>query len=365
VGFFRRRPSRSGRSFGAVAGIFLLAGAASLLTWNENRAVAVAGALSEGGLAAQEAPADRVDPALEGKLVHVAGELTVPAVPADPDFPALRVPAGTVRLQRLVETYQTQEVQSRGGSISYRQVWFSDMMDSAHTQQPGGPQKPQGRYRALRLVAPEAALGAYRLDGDLLRALGGGEGIVLADDVAGALPDMWRQGNTVYVGQAPQAPQIGDQRLAWEAVHPGSVGVIARQRGAGFVPYKARTGASVYLIAAGRVRAGEMIVAAEEANGGATWFGRFAGAGLTYLSLFLLLRWLVILDAVHPKLSAILDEGAAQAAAVLTLFAVPVVIAAAWLWMQVTGGAVMLAAGAACIWLATRLVRARQASRHL
>ena len=99
--------SRIGKSIVAVLfGLILLVGSSVLLFWNEGRAVQTERSLAEGrGLVVTIEPA-RVDPANEGKLVHVNGEVKAVAPLRDPEF---RVAVTALRLIRTVEMYQWKE----------------------------------------------------------------------------------------------------------------------------------------------------------------------------------------------------------------------------------------------------------------
>lgn len=279
--------------FQMVIGSLLLPLAAALVIWNEVRAVDTSRALVEGAGVVREARSDRVDPALEGQLVHVAGALTVPVTLSDPDFPAVSAPTGAVRLRRLAQTYLWQETSSRGGMYGYRQVWSDQAIDSSRFHQSGGPVNPAPRYPGHEFSATEATLGAYRLSDSLLRELGGAEAVLPTDLPGSDRAGIWLVGNMFYVGRNPQAPEIGDQRLTWDMTRANTVSVVARQRDAGFAPYDARSGVGVHLIRPGIVETKDMIAMAERENSAETWMLRIVGAGLLLISFLLLRRWRV------------------------------------------------------------------------
>src|SRR5436305_584894 len=100
--------SRLGGSLvAALFGLLLVPAAVVLLYWNEERAVDAIRALDRGAAAIVEVDAAAVDPATNGRLVHLSGLLR-PATPAkDPDFGVTE--DGLVRLARAVEMYQWEE----------------------------------------------------------------------------------------------------------------------------------------------------------------------------------------------------------------------------------------------------------------
>src|SRR5712692_4326971 len=114
--------------FGAV--LFIVS--FPLLFWNEGRAVRTAQSLKEGLGAVVSVPADKVDPASEGKLVHVSGAVKTQKPVADDQ---LAVQADAVKLIRNVEMFQWVEHEKKesrskigGGSetvttYDYKKEW--------------------------------------------------------------------------------------------------------------------------------------------------------------------------------------------------------------------------------------------------
>ena len=89
-----------GAIVGVLIGLLMIPVAVVLLFWNEGRAVTTARSLTEGAGLVQSVSADRVDPANQDKLVHVAGPLALGGSVSDADF---GVTAQAVRLIRKVE----------------------------------------------------------------------------------------------------------------------------------------------------------------------------------------------------------------------------------------------------------------------
>jgi hypothetical protein len=169
--------SRIGKSIVAVLfGLILLVGSSVLLFWNEGRAVQTERSLAEGrGLVVTVEPA-RVDPANEGKLVHVKAVAPL----RDPEF---RVAVTALRLIRTVEMYQwkeeehTQRHTTLGGgedtstTYSYQLTWNGSRIDSSHFRWPEGHDNPQMRYTRTTYTARDATLGAFRPGEPALRLL--------------------------------------------------------------------------------------------------------------------------------------------------------------------------------------------------
>ena len=155
--------SRLGDSIkGVLIGFALVAGACAFLFWNEGRAVQTQKSLTEGaGLVVDVDPA-RIDPANDGKLIHVSGELKAATPLTDAEF---GVTAAGIRLARDVEMYQwkeekkTETKKNLGGSeetvttYSYVQAWSDSRIDSSDFKEPSGHTNPQMRYRGTTIVA--------------------------------------------------------------------------------------------------------------------------------------------------------------------------------------------------------------------
>src|ERR1700730_9920105 len=153
--------SRLGQSvMGVLIGIGLIIGSTILIFWNEGRAVQTARSLTEGEGLVIAADAANVDPANEGKLVHVSGELATKIPLADPEF---GLTTAAARLVRTVEVFQwkeeshTETKKNLGGSedkvttYTYTQVWSEPRIDSSRFHSPGGHDNPQQRYRHLEV----------------------------------------------------------------------------------------------------------------------------------------------------------------------------------------------------------------------
>jgi hypothetical protein len=156
---------RIGQSLsGALIGGLLFLASFALLWWNEGRAIGEARALEEGAGAVVDVGIDAVDPAREGKLLHVTG-----AVDARPEArdDATGIAVDALQLRRVVEMYQWVEKRSSkeekklgGGSetvtvYDYEQQWNDDPIDSATSRNPRRtPTRATGRCAPT--VSPRA-----------------------------------------------------------------------------------------------------------------------------------------------------------------------------------------------------------------
>ena len=133
--------SRIGASFGGVGlGIVLFLAGTALLWWNEGDFVATGDALTEAQATTQElGDISKLNPAMNGKLVHATGPTETKDVLVDPVFD---VKVQGIRLLRKVEYYQwkeqsrTEKRQKLGGgeetvtTYTYEQGWTGSPVDS-------------------------------------------------------------------------------------------------------------------------------------------------------------------------------------------------------------------------------------------
>lgn len=357
---------------GVVVGLALVPASMGIMFWNEGRAVQTARSLAEGAGAVQMAEAGRVDPALEGKLVHVSGPLTVAATLRDPDFPV--EVAGAVRLVREVEMYQWREERrsetrtALGGSqetvttYTYTRGWSPTQIDSSRFQQPDGRRNPQMRYTARNTVAPEARLGARRLAEQQLAGFGQAQPLVLNASTFFAPFGTRVIDGALYVGRDPANPQIGDMRIRFSQVPAGPASIVARQAGDGFAPYQTQAGDAIMMLTAGIQPASQMFRQAEASNSTLTWILRGVGALLMYAGFGMVLRPLSVIGSVVPFIGSIIGAGAGLVSLMLTLVLAPVTIAIAWFWYRPLVSAVVLAVGLGLAFAVSRIAARRQAA---
>src|SRR5260221_8482594 len=203
--------SRLGGSLvAALIGLVLFVASFALLYWNEGRAVDAIRALDEGAGLVVAVSADRIDPTLQARLIHVSGPLATGGALRDPTF---RVGQdGLVRLRRKVEMYQWKEHsetvthKNLGGSetkettYKYETVWSEAAIDSGAFKRKDGHLNPSMTVHSQTFDAPNVKLGSYRLDPKVLAKVS--FFTPLAPDAGSApLPrDYRRDGELLYRG---------------------------------------------------------------------------------------------------------------------------------------------------------------------
>ncbi len=352
--------SRLGESIkGVLFGLVLIVGSCVFLFWNEGRAVQTQRSLTEGASLVVSVDPARVDPANDGKLVHLSGDLKPGAPLADPDF---QVSATALRLVRTVEMYQwkeetkTETRKNTGGSeerittYEYHRVWSEGRNDSSRFKRSEGHINPQMAYRSASYTSRDATLGAFRPGANVIDKLPANDAVPLEPSLARKLSGRVKgpvhmDDGRIYLGDNPAQPRIGDLRISFKTAPPGPTSIVGRQTGTGFAEYPTKAGDPLLMARPGTMSAADMFAAAQRENRIFTWILRFAGVFAMFIGFMLILNPLVVVADVVPFIGNILSAGAAIVSLVLTAVVAPVVIALAWFWYRPLVSAVVLAVG--------------------
>jgi Transmembrane protein 43 len=370
--------SRIGDSIkGVLFGLVLIVGSGVFLFWNEGRAVQTQRSLTEGaGLVVDVDPA-RVDPANDGKLIHVSGELKALTPLTDAEF---AVTAAGIRLVRDVEMYQwkeekkTETKKNVGGSeetvttYSYVHVWSDSRIDSSDFRQPDGHGNPQMRYRGTTIVANDATLGAFKPGRNVLDRISANDKVTLDPSLPTTLrgkisgPVQLNDGR-LYLGESPANPKLGDLRVSYRLAPNGPASIVGRQAGTDFVEYQTAAGDRLLLVSSGTHSAEEMFKDAQSANRIMTWLLRLAGVVAMYIGFVLILSPLVVVADVVPFIGNILSGGASLVSLVATAVVAPIIIAIAWLWYRPLVSIAVLVVGLAVAYGFRRLAHRKVAAQ--
>ncbi len=346
--------SRLGGSIkGVLAGVVLFLLSFVVLWWNEGRAVKTAAGLRQLRVEVVSTDAAQIDPANEGRAVHLVGEAVTDEVLADPEF---SISVRAVKLRRQAEMYQwleekrTEETRKVGGgsekvtTYNYRKAWSERAIPSDRFQRPDGHENPGAmRVASSETSARDVTLGAFRLSPALLRQMSDFEPLALSEAEAAAIREQFENrvtisGNTIHLPHRsygplpdPGSPRIGDLRVEFSVVRPAVVSVIARQVQGTFEPWRSGSGVPFERLAIGTRSADELIGQMESQNVMFTWGLRLIGFLLMAFGLGMVFGPIAVLADVLPILGDLMRMGiglfAMIIAAGLSLF----VIAIAWL----------------------------------
>lgn len=337
--FFSR--SSSGSVVGAFFGFLMFAGSFPLLFWNEGRAVKTARSLDEGAKIVVAVNAAAVDPANDGKLIHISGDATTGGQIADP---VLRIPADALLIERRVEKYQWKEssdTNSHGNSssksYSYRLEWMDSPKDSANFHERTGHENSKSFIvQSGAAMSPSARIGAFRLPPDILGKLPANQPILITEAGLALVPGGLRErlrtlpDGGLYLGKNPAEPQPGDEQIHLRILAPGPLSVIARQAQSAVAEYTTKNGRQLALVQTGSHPASDMFQKAMDDNRVLTWVLRGVGAFLTFLGTTLLVRPLTSLFSWIPFFGGIMNLGTALLGGVVAVVGAAVTIAVAW-----------------------------------
>lgn len=360
--------SRLGGSLvGALIGLLLFVASFFVLVWNEGRAVDAIVALEAGAGSVVSVPADRVDPANEGRLVHVSGPATTTAPLADPAFKVGG--AGLLRLERRVEMYQWREDSesttetSVGGkettrtTYRYTTAWVDHPVESSKFKRPDGHANPRMPYTGQTLDARPVKLGAFTLDPSEVRQIGGFEAVAPGE---GPFPAGFRTDGDAVVRGDPSNPRVGDLRVTFEAVPAQALSVVARQVGDGLAVYRSANGHEIDLVRTGIHDAQSMFRQAQEDEAILTWILRAVGFLMMLIGVALLASPLTWLASVLPFLADLVGAAAFVVALVVAVPLTLLTIALAWLAFRPLLAAGLVAAAVALVLTLRRLLPRRR-----
>ncbi len=334
----------------SVIGFVMFLAAFPLLFWNEGRAVDVAKALEEGKGAVIPVTSDAVDASNNGQLIHFSGEATTDEQLADLDF---GVETGALKLRRTTEMYQWDEEKeerkektSGGGektvtSYKYRKTWSENHIDSGSFRKRAGHENPAAiPYESDEYVADRIVVGAFQLSPSLIEKIDAFEEMRLpanaVEQIGGRT--VHRTGNSLYVGDSPSSPQIGDLKVRFEIIPTETeVSVVSRQNGSRLEPYLSKTG-TVELLQVGLASADLMFNAAEEELAMETWLLRIVGIAMMAIGLTMLFKILeTVIDRipfVGIHIGTVVGVGTTLIAILIALPLALLTIAIAWFFAR-------------------------------
>ena len=164
-----------------------------------------------------------------------------------------------------------------------------------------------------------------------------------------------------YRGHNPDAPELGDIHVTFQAVEPAEVSIVAQQAGTTLAPYATQAGSPIELLQNGTYSAAEMFKSAEQINKRLTWILRGVGLLLMVIGLSMVLKPLSVLADVVPFFGNIVQAGTGLIALLVSLTLSFITIAVAWIvYRPVLGIALLVIAGVVVYVLKERLGRTKR-----
>jgi Transmembrane protein 43 len=362
---------RIGKSFvGVLVGIVLIIGSIVLLFWNEGRAVATAKSLREGAATVIDVPSDNINPANTSKLVHVTGETAAADSLEDPLF---NISQNVIRLRRNIEVFEWKEKKESkkrdkvgGGSettttYSYEKVWSPSLTKSSGFKSPEDHHNPDHlAVPKAEFVAKDATLGQFKLTPEIIGKISGDEALPATDEelsnVSSKLKSKLKvESDQFYLGDDPANPEIGDEKISFTVLRPGTVSIVAAQAQKSFAPYTTQNEREIELVESGNVPAAQMFAHAQAANRTLSWILRAVGFAAMFVGGLLLLGPISALAHILPFLGSLVEIGFAIVAFFLSVIVSMLVIATAWIVYRPILGVALIVAAIGCILLLKRL----------
>lgn len=329
---------------GVIVGFILLVASTVLIGWNEARSIDQMRGLTDGEGAVVTAAVDRIDPANEGRLIHISGQLTVEGQRSDP---VSGVTVEGVSLKRSVEVYQwiearNSETKTRLGggeetvtTFSYSRDWSSTPENSATFARPQGHENVAPLLDEMLVSADQGKVGAYQTDRRILDTMVPAVAVTVteadAQRLSAALSRPVRVENgALYVGSDPAIPAVGDFRVRYTAAAAGPVSVVAAQRAGQLVPFTTDRGSEIFLVVSGTETAQTMFQQAKDGNRILSWVLRVLGIVVMIVAFNLILGPMSTLADVLPLLGAVIRFGTGTLAFVGGIAIGSTVIALSW-----------------------------------
>lgn len=360
---------------GVLIGIILLPIAAVLLFWNESRAVTTAKSLKEGAAAVVDVSPSAVQAGNEGKLIHLTGEVTTDEALRDPIF---AVSATALRLNRKVEMYQWKEEEHSethkklgGGeetvkTYTYSKAWSDKVIESARFKQPEAHANPtELPVPVVSTMTSKAVLGAFKIPTSIIEKMSGEQALPAPADSLNSVPAGLKakaklSEGGIYIGQDPATPAVGDARVTFEQLKPGTFSIIAAQNGDTLAPYQTHAGREIERVESGSLAANVMFQHAATENSMTTWLLRGVGFIVMFIGFAAILHPLSVLGDVVPFIGGIVEFGTTLVAGFVSFAATVLVIAVAWLAARPLLGGTLLVLGIAALVHALRKIHANK-----
>lgn len=360
---------------GVLFGFGLVLGSGYGLFWNEGRTVIEAAKLDEGEKVVVTVPGDRVDPANEGKLVHVSAVVGTQETLTDQIF-GIAAPEGAVQLNREVEMYQWDEdkhsethKKAGGGttkttSYSYKKKWSSSKINSGSFHESGHSNPSQWPASQDTIRASQAKLGDFKFGPELLHYLSDQISVPLAGQpvTLDSLPKGAKiEGELIYIGENSDSPQVGDVRISFSAIPKGDASVVAEQSAGGFKGFMTKVKKELLLVSSGKKTSTQLFEEARTKNLFIAWAIRVGGFFAMWMGFGLIMRPLSVLGDVIPFVGNLIGAGTGFVAAILAFMLSVVIIAVGWFASRpLFGIGLLVLAAGTTVWLIRRNKRKKQ-----
>lgn len=279
---------------GMLVGIVLFLASFAVLWWNEGNVIAEKNALEEMRRSLVKTDVSKPNPKHEGKLVHATNKLSSSEKLGDAPYLA---PGPYLSVARKVEMYQwvEHEETKKSGSkktttYTYSKEWAEGREDSSRFKKPAGHENPQLTVQPASHSVKAVTFG--KLNGlPVLERLSADERLPVTPKLlTPAQKKAELQDGMIYLRKTRGAkePVVGDVRISYHTVNPGTFSVIAKQTGKTLTSHHAKNGKENFLVERGAKPPQAMIQTAKEAAGFFAMIMRVVGFAMMFFGLNLL-----------------------------------------------------------------------------
>ena len=345
---------------GILIGLVLFAISFPVLFFNEGRAIKTQKGYEEAGGAVISISAANVDPANDGKLVHLTAEATTTETLTDPQFGVSA--ANAISLRRSAEMYQWDEdVKSEtkkklgGGTetrktYTYDKEWSSSPIKSSDFKQPAEHENPASMpVSGNSQTAGTVTVGAFKLSSGLVSQIDTDEALNVSQKdlaaVKGDLKNLKVSGGKFYLGENPASPAIGDCRIGFTVTRPQTVSIMAVQKNGSFEQFVTSTNTKIFDLREGTISAADMVAKGLEENSMMTWILRGLGFVLMAAGIGLVLSPLSVIADVVPFIGSLVGGATALIAIVAAAGLSLITIAIGWVVFRPLVGIPLLLLG--------------------
>jgi len=307
---------------GILVGILLIIAMFVLIYINESRGLHMAQSLAQTKQVVITVKSAPIEEKNNLKVIYLNGLATTNNILNDA---LLGIAVKGIRLKRKVEMYQWQQQtetkteKELGGSekeittYTYHHIWADKPINSEAFKDVSGHQNPANMpFESEQHQAQNVTVGDFTLPTNLIDKILNESSVDLAKVNLTVLQQatsltVHHDGNTLYLGQHSQSPQVGDIRITATQVLPQDVSIIAQQTDHTLKPYLAPAGQMVALLVSGTVSADQMIDDAATENQMLIWILRLVSLVVMIIGVGLILRPLAVFADVVPFFGSLVN----------------------------------------------------------
>jgi len=336
-------------------GVACLLASVLILTINEHHKVPRYLALQEGRENVVSVSSEQVDPANDGRLVHLTGLATTPEKLGDEEFGVELNDA--LKLRRTVHVYEWEELETYEGNVktsdgkivptfsySYALDWHEELINSRDFHIHDGHVNPEFiLYNSYVDTTWKAHVGAYKLPVSVVERIGPYQDLDVSTFpvlMNGTIPTP--DGRCFFVGEHRASPQVGDLKVCFDMVDSKVISLAGCQTGSSILPYETDSGLPILLIQQGNLTAHEMFSTALWENIEHAWAWRFCGFLCMFVGVWLILS---LLGSIGPYFGSLIGTNTTAISLQISTALSLMLVALVWLSYSALVGCLLFASG--------------------